>query len=75
MILPKDSAAGLTEIAGVAFGVPVPLKPTNDGDVGALLTIETVPAALPVVVGANFTLKLADVPAATVAGVAIPLTA
>ena len=73
-MLPNESDAGLTEIAGVGSGVPVPVIVTVDGDVGAVLEIETVPAALPVDAGVNFTVKLADAPAATVAGVAIPVT-
>ncbi len=73
-ILPNASEKGVTEIAGVGSGVPAPLSATDEGDVGALLEIDTLPAALPVVVGANFTVKLAEAPAATVAGVTIPAT-
>lgn len=73
-ILPNASEEGVTEIAGVGSGVPAPLSATDEGDVGALLETDTLPAALPVVVGANFTVKLAEAPAATVAGVTIPAT-
>jgi hypothetical protein len=73
-MLPNESEDGLTEIAGVGSAVPAPVIVTAEGDVGALLEIDTLPAALPVVVGANFTMKLVDAPAATVAGVAIPDT-
>ena len=73
--LPNARLVGRIDIAGAAAALPVPLRATVEGDVGALLTIDTLPGALPVVVGANFTLKLAEAPAATVAGVAIPLTA
>jgi hypothetical protein len=73
-IFPKESVDGLTEIAGVGSGVPEPVKLTDEGEVGALLEMETLPAALPVLVGANLTVKLAEAPAATVAGVAIPET-
>jgi hypothetical protein len=74
VMLPKEREDGLTEIAGVGSGVPEPVIVTDEGDVGALLEIDTLPVALPVVVGANFTVKLVEAPAATVAGVAIPVT-
>lgn len=72
--LPNARLAGRTEIAGAAGAVPVPDIETAEGDVGALLEIETLPGALPAVIGANLTPKLADPPAATVAGNDIPLT-
>jgi hypothetical protein len=71
---PKATVVELTEIAGAAGAVPVPVIETAEGDVGALLEMETLPGALPVVAGANLTLKLAVPPAATLAGKAIPLT-
>ena len=71
---PNARVAGRIEIAGAEGAVPVPLRVTEDGDEGALLVIATLPGALPAVVGANTTLKLADVPAATVAGTEIPVT-
>ncbi len=74
VMLPKEREDGLTEIAGVGSGVPEPVIVTDEGDVGALLEIDTLPVALPVVVGANFTVKLVEAPATTVAGVAIPVT-
>src|SRR5207245_2891624 len=43
------------------------------GELGALLTSETLPDALPVVVGANCTLKVLDCPAARVSGKVSPL--
>src|SRR3989442_12722300 len=43
------------------------------GELGALLTSETLPDALPVAVGANCTLKVLDCPAARVRGEVSPL--
>src|SRR2546425_561689 len=43
------------------------------GELGALLTSETLPDTLPVVVGANCTLKVLDCPAARVSGKVSPL--
>src|SRR3989442_12880916 len=43
------------------------------GELGASLTSETLPDALPVVVGANCTLKVLDCPAARVSGKVSPL--
>jgi hypothetical protein len=54
--------------------VPPPLSAKTFGEFGALLLMLTVPDWLPAVVGANKTLKVAVPPAATVAGVARPLT-
>jgi hypothetical protein len=54
--------------------VPVPLRATTLGELGALLVMLTPPVRLPAVVGANKTLKVAVLPAAIVAGVVSPLT-
>lgn len=54
--------------------VPVPLSASTLGELGALLTMLTVPLRLPAVVGANRTLNVAVLPAAIVAGVTSPLT-
>src|SRR5436853_6479587 len=43
------------------------------GELGALMTSETLPEALPVAVGANCTLKVLDCPAARVSGNVSPL--
>lgn len=72
--LPNARLPGRIEIAGAAAAVPVPVNETEDGEVGALLITVTLPGRLPVDVGANCTLKLADAPAVTVAGTVIPLT-
>ena len=45
---------------------PVPLKATVVGEFGALLTMLTVPARLPAVVGANTALNVALAPGASV---------
>lgn len=72
--LPNARLAGDTEIAGAAAAAPVPVMLTILLEVDALLEIETLPDDALVVVGANFTLKLAEAPAAIVAGVPIPAT-
>lgn len=54
--------------------VPVPLKDKTLGELGALLTMLTVPVRLPAIVGSNRTAKVALLPAAMVAGVTSPLT-
>jgi hypothetical protein len=48
--LPKAALAGVAEICGC---VPVPVMEIVVGELGALLTMETVPVALPPLVGAN----------------------
>jgi hypothetical protein len=52
--------------------VPVPAKEIVFGELGALLTTETLPVALPEEVGANRTLKLLDCPAPSEIGNAAP---
>ena len=69
---PNEMLLELTEIPG-AVATPVPVIETLDGEFGALLMSETLPGKLPAVVGANVTLKLAELPAEIVAGVDIPL--
>ena len=49
--LPKLTAAGVTLMAGVDAATPVPVKPMTAGELPALLMIEILPAAAPVVVG------------------------
>ena len=51
--LPKVTLAGLIVSCG-CDAVPDPDKAITSGEPGALLTMETLPAALPAVVGANF---------------------
>jgi hypothetical protein len=69
----KLTLAGFEESVTVA-AVPAPLRDSTLGELGALLTMLTVPARLPVVVGANRTENAALLPAAIVAGVTSPLT-
>jgi hypothetical protein len=53
---------------------PVPLSAIVIGELGALLTTEILPAALPEPVGVNFAVTLADCPAVSVNGVVTPET-
>jgi hypothetical protein len=50
--LPKLKLDALNEIVAVA-AIPFPLNATMLGEVGALLTIDTLPVTLPAVCGAN----------------------
>ena len=61
----KLALRGVTESCGCT---PVALRAMVLGEMGALLTSETLPDTLPVVVGANCTLKVLDCPAARVSG-------
>ena len=75
----KRSSDGLKE-AGLAESVrtgatPVPLRETLVGELGALLTRESVAATLLEVVGVKFTVNALDRPAATVSGKFSPLRA
>jgi len=69
----KLKLVGLAESVTVA-AVPVPLRATAFGELGALLVMLTLPVKLPAVVGANRTLNVAVPPAEIVAGVISPLT-
>jgi hypothetical protein len=60
-------------IAGVDAVTPVPVRLTVSGEGLALLTIEMPPAAAPVAVGWNVTVKLVLAPAATVTGALSPV--
>jgi hypothetical protein len=73
LTLPKDRFAGFAESVTVA-ATPVPLSVTLAGELGALLTMLTVPARFPAVLGANNTVKEALPPLAIVAGAVSPLT-
>jgi hypothetical protein len=70
--LPKFKLVGLAPSKTVA-AAPVPLKGIASGELGPLLTRDTDPLTLPVVVGANAALKLVLAPAAIVAGIESPL--
>src|SRR2546422_1047134 len=68
--LPKLTLGGATESCGCT---PVPLRAMVLGELGALLTSETLPDTLPMVAGANCTLKVLDCPAERVGGNRSPL--
>jgi hypothetical protein len=70
--LPYAKLAGVTLNPACAT-VPVPVRETVVGELGALLAIVMVPGRLPAVVGANVALKVALAPAAIVLGVTNPL--
>lgn len=55
--LPKLRLVGLMPRVNVA-AIPVPLRPTEVGEVGALLTIETLPDAEPTTVGRKATVMV-----------------
>src|SRR5437879_13152789 len=63
--LPKLTLGGVTESCGCT---PVPLRAMVLGELGALLTSETLPDTLPVAGGANCTLKVLDCPGGRVRG-------
>ena len=60
LLLPTTTLPKLT-LVGLALSapcVPVPLRGIFNGEPGALLVIDTLPLALPVVVGAKVTVKV-----------------
>ncbi len=68
---PKITLEGTTAICGCT---PVPLREMVKGEFVALLVTLTVPVNVPVVLGANFTLKEVDCPGARASGtVAVPV--
>ena len=70
--LPKLIVLGLTPRVNVA-AIPVPLSPTEVGEVGALLTIEILPDTAPTDVGRNATVIVVCCPAFTFKGSENPL--
>jgi hypothetical protein len=70
--LPKLTLDGADESCA---SIPVPLRATLSGELGALLVTVTLPLALPVAVGAKAALNVAFWPALMVSGVVIPLIA
>lgn len=70
--LPKAMLAGLA-FSSVVAAIPVPVRPIDCGEFGALLLKDMAPDALPVTVGANFAVNEAVCPAFTVAGAGRPL--
>lgn len=71
---PNARVDGDTAIAGAAAVAPVPVMLIIVEVAEPLLDIAIVPAEAFAVVGANFTLKFAEAPAAIVDGVPIPFT-
>lgn len=72
-IFPKLTLDGLADMVTEAV-VPVPLRATELGELGALLAMLTFPLSEPAVVGANCAVNVVLCPAASVAGVPMPLT-
>jgi hypothetical protein len=70
---PKLKLVGLMPRVSVA-AIPVPLRPTEVGDVGALLTIEMLPDTVPTEVGRKATVIVVCCPAFTFKGSENPLT-
>src|SRR5437899_9149182 len=68
--LPRLALGGVMESCGCT---PVPLRAMVLGELGALLTSDTLADTLPVAVGANCTLKVLDWPAGRVSGNVDPL--
>ena len=71
--LPKLRLAGLMPKVKVA-AIPVPLRPTEVGEVGALLAIEMLPDTEPTDVGRKVTVIVVCFPAFTLKGSENPLT-
>ena len=71
--LPKLRLVGLMSRVRVA-AIPVPLRPTEVGEVGALLTIEMLPDVAPTEVGRKDTVIVVCCPAFTLKGSENPLT-
>jgi hypothetical protein len=69
----KFTLAGLMVSKGCGGAVAIPLSAMVRGEFGALLAIEILPLAFPVVVGANFAVNEVPAPALRVTGVAKPL--
>jgi hypothetical protein len=77
IVLPTDTLPNVT-LAGLIVScgceaVPVPDKAITSGEPGALLVIETLPVALPAVVGENFAVNDVLCPAVSVIGAARPV--
>jgi hypothetical protein len=70
--LPKATLAGLIVSCG-CVAVPAPFKAIESGELGALLTIEMLPVALPAVVGENLAVNDALCPAFSVNGAVRPV--
>ena len=71
--LPKLRLVGLIPRVKVA-AIPAPVRPTEVGEVGALLAIEMLPDTVPTAVGRNTTVIVVCCPAFTFRGSENPLT-
>ena len=67
LTFPKLTLVGLAPSCTLT-AAPVPPSGITVGEVGALLTKARLPVALPVAVGAKFTVKVAELPGSTVSG-------
>ena len=75
MTVPKLALVGVMVSAGPVLVEPVPLSETlNEGVLGSLLAMVTLPETAPAAVGVKVTVACADWPAPIVAGVVSPLT-
>jgi len=73
VMLPKLRLVGLIPRVSVA-AIPDPLRLTDVGEVGALLTMEMLPEAVPTTVGENATVMVVCCPAFRLSGSVNPLT-
>jgi len=73
VMLPKLRLVGLMPSVYIA-AIPEPLRPTDVGEVGALLTMERLPDTEPTTVGTNVTVMVVCCPAFTLKGSEKPLT-
>jgi hypothetical protein len=73
LTFPKASLVGLNDSWAADGVTPVPERERVVGEPDTLLVIDMLPEALPVAVGANFTLKVVELPAFTLTGTVIPL--
>jgi hypothetical protein len=72
--LPKATLDGVKLMRGAGAATPVPVRGSAVGEVATLLTIETLPLTAVVPVGAKFTLKVEEAPAAIFSGSVSPET-
>jgi len=59
LVLPKFTEPGVT-VSRAWVATPVPVRPMDSGEFGALLVMEMLPEALPAEVGANFAVNEVD---------------
>ena len=71
---PKVIDVGLAVSCATGAAAPVPVKDRFAGELGASLSTETLPLAVPVAAGAKFTVNEVVAPAANVSGRANPVT-